>query len=124
MVRLRSKTCPRRSRLSGPGRHFHCRRVWGQRPGQPHVAHTFHSPETDEEDRPSPAVPTTQEDQQVDVVIANGRRIVSDGVRALVEEKVGRLGRYCPGLERAEVRFSEEHNPRIVDRELCEVIMT
>jgi ribosome-associated translation inhibitor RaiA len=60
----------------------------------------------------------------VDVVIANGRRIVPDGVRALVEEKVGRLGRYCPGLERAEVRFSEEHNPRIVDRENCEVIMT
>ncbi|HEX4217172.1 MAG TPA: ribosome-associated translation inhibitor RaiA [Acidimicrobiales bacterium] len=60
----------------------------------------------------------------MDVVIANGRRIVPDAVRALVEEKVGRLGRYCPGLERAEVRFSEEHNPRIVDRELCEVIMS
>jgi ribosomal subunit interface protein len=79
---------------------------------------------TDQEDRPTPAVPTTQEGEQVDVVIANGRRIVPDEVRALVGEKVGRLGRYCPGLERAEVRFSEEHNRRIVDSEICEVIMT
>jgi ribosomal subunit interface protein len=79
---------------------------------------------TDQEDRQTTAIPTTQEGEQVDVVIANGRRIVPDGVRALVEEKVGRLGRYCPGLERAEVRFNEEHNPRIVDKEICEVIMT
>jgi putative sigma-54 modulation protein len=59
----------------------------------------------------------------VDVVIAHGRRIVSDEVRALTEEKVGRLGHLCPGLERAEVRFSEEHNPRIADHECCEVII-
>ena len=59
----------------------------------------------------------------MDVVIAYGRRIVSDEVRALTEEKVGRLGRLCPGLERAEVHFSEEHNPRIADRERCEVII-
>jgi ribosomal subunit interface protein len=60
----------------------------------------------------------------VDVVIAHGRRIVSDEVRALTEEKVGRLGHLCPGLDRAEVRFFEEHNPRIADRECCEVIMS
>jgi putative sigma-54 modulation protein len=59
----------------------------------------------------------------VDVVIAYGRRIVSDQVRDLTEEKVGRLGRLCPGLDRAEVHFSEEHNPRIADRECCEVII-
>ena len=60
----------------------------------------------------------------MNVVIANGRRIVPDQVRDLVEEKVGRLLRHCPGLDRAEVHFSEEHNPRIADRECCEVIMT
>ena len=27
-------------------------------------------------------------------------------------------------VERAEVRFNEEHNPRIVDKEICEVVMT
>ena len=59
----------------------------------------------------------------MDVVIAQGRKIVSDEVRALTEEKVGRLGHRCPGLERAEVHFSEEHNPRIADRECCEVII-
>ena len=59
----------------------------------------------------------------MDVVIAYGRKIVSDQVRALTEEKVGRLGRLCPGLDRAEVHFSEEHNPRIADRECCEVII-
>ena len=48
---------------------------------------------------------------------------MSDEVRALTEEKVGRLGHLCPGLERAEVHFSEEHNPRIADRECCEVII-
>ena len=48
---------------------------------------------------------------------------MSDHVRALTEEKVGRLGHLCPGLDRAEVHFSEEHNPRIADRECCEVII-
>lgn len=59
----------------------------------------------------------------MDVVIAHGRRIVSTDVRALTEEKVGRLGRLCPGLDRAEVHFSEERNPRIADKECCEVII-
>ena len=59
----------------------------------------------------------------MDVVIAHGRRIVTDEVRALTREKVGRLGRLCPGLDRAEVHFSEERNPRIADKERCEVIM-
>jgi len=72
-----------------------------------------------------PAVPEqhNQGGEQVDVVIAHGRKIVSDEIRALTEEKVGRLGRRCPGLDRAEVHFSEERNPRISDRECCEVIM-
>ena len=52
----------------------------------------------------------------MDVVIAYGRKIVPDEVRSLTKEKVGRLGHLCPGLDRAEVHFSEEHNPRIADR--------
>jgi putative sigma-54 modulation protein len=60
----------------------------------------------------------------VDVVIAYGRNIVSEEVRALTREKVGRLAHRCPGVDRAEVRFSEEHNPRIAARECCEVLMT
>jgi len=57
----------------------------------------------------------------MDVVIAYGRKIVPDEVRSQTLEKVGRLGHLCPGLERAEVRFSEERNPRISDKECCEV---
>ena len=62
--------------------------------------------------------------ETVDVVITHGRKIVSDEVRALTEEKVRHIGEHCPGLERAEVHFSEEHNPRIPDRECCEVVMS
>ena len=58
----------------------------------------------------------------MDVVIANGRKKVSEEVRSLTAEKVGRLTRRCPGAGRAEVRFTEEHNPRIADRECCEVV--
>ncbi len=60
----------------------------------------------------------------MDVVIANGRNIVDPGLRAAIGEKLGHLAHLCPWLERAEVRFSEEHNPRIPDRERCEVAMT
>ncbi len=59
----------------------------------------------------------------MDVVIAHGRNIVSDEVRMLTREKVARLGRLCPGLDRAEIHFSEEHNRRIPARERCEVII-
>ncbi len=59
----------------------------------------------------------------MDVVIANGRSAIDDEVRALVEEKVGRLGLRWSWLERAVVRFAEEHNPRIADCERCEVEM-
>jgi hypothetical protein len=43
----------------------------------------------------------------VNVVIANGRKIVPNGVRTLVEEKVGRLLRHCPGLEPESVKRFE-----------------
>ena len=51
-----------------------------------------------------------------------GRNVeVSDLLRATVEEKVTRLGRYLDSMELAEVRFLEERNPRIADKEVCEV---
>jgi len=48
---------------------------------------------------------------------------VSEAVRAAVVEKISRLGRHLEGMERAEVRFSEERNPRISEKEVCEVTM-
>ena len=51
-----------------------------------------------------------------------GRNVeVSDLLKATVEDKITRLGRYLESMERAEVRFFEERNPRIADKEVCEV---
>lgn len=59
----------------------------------------------------------------MDIAIASRNVDVSDGLRAAVEEKVARLSRFLEGMERAEVRFFEEKNPRIAEREVCEVTM-
>jgi len=57
------------------------------------------------------------------IAIRHGKVEVSPTLRATVEEKVGRVGRFFDGMELAEVRFIEEQNPRISDREICEVTM-
>src|SRR5690606_4200064 len=44
-----------------------------------------------------------------------------DSLRVMTEEKIGRLARFVEGLDRAEVHFSEHKNPRIADKEVCEV---
>ena len=59
----------------------------------------------------------------MEIAIRHGHVEVSDALRAAVEEKVTRLTRYLDGMERAEVRFSEERNPRIAEKEVCEVTM-
>ncbi|MEA2685369.1 MAG: putative sigma-54 modulation protein [Actinomycetota bacterium] len=57
----------------------------------------------------------------MDVTI-RGRNIeVSDGLRAVAQEKVSRLSRHLDGWEHAEIHFSEEKNPRISAKEVCEV---
>jgi putative sigma-54 modulation protein len=48
---------------------------------------------------------------------------ISPALRASVIEKIGRLDRYVDGMERADVHFSEERNPRIENKELCEVTL-
>lgn len=55
------------------------------------------------------------------VLISSRHAEVSPVLRAQAERKVARLARHLSALERAEVHFSEEKNPRIVDREVCEV---
>ena len=59
----------------------------------------------------------------MEIAIRHGKLEVSPTLRATVEEKVGRVGRLFEGMERAEVRFVEEHNPRIAAREVCEVTL-
>ena len=53
-----------------------------------------------------------------------GRNVeVSESLRAAVDDKLSRLVRFLDGMERAEVRFLEERNPRIAEKEVCEVTM-
>jgi len=46
---------------------------------------------------------------------------ISPALRAAAEDKIGRLSRFLGGMDRADVHFSEEHNPRIAAKEVCEV---
>jgi putative sigma-54 modulation protein len=53
------------------------------------------------------------------------RRIeLDDAVRASTVDKVGKLGRFVNGMELAEVRLSEERNPRIAANEVCEITLS
>ena len=45
-------------------------------------------------------------------------------MRKLATEKVDHLGRYLDGMQRAEVVFFEEHNPRIAEPQGCEVTIS
>ena len=60
----------------------------------------------------------------MDVTVSRRNTEVSDSLRLVTEEKIGRLGRYVDGLDHAEVHFSELGNPRIAEREVCEVTLT
>ncbi len=59
----------------------------------------------------------------MDIAIRSRNVEVSDALRNSVEEKVTRLTRFLDGMERADVLFSEERNPRISEKEVCEVTM-
>ena len=55
------------------------------------------------------------------VTVSRRHTEVSDRLRQVTEEKIGRLSRYLEGLDHAEVHFWEHKNPRISDKEVCEV---
>ncbi len=55
------------------------------------------------------------------VNISSRRTVVSDRLQDLTRSKLSRLDKYVPGLERADVHFYEEQNPRISDKEICEI---
>ncbi|MCC6435814.1 MAG: ribosome-associated translation inhibitor RaiA [Acidimicrobiales bacterium] len=48
---------------------------------------------------------------------------VSEALRAAATEKIGRLERFLDGITNAEVHFDQHRNPRIADREICEVTL-
>jgi putative sigma-54 modulation protein len=59
----------------------------------------------------------------VDVSVSARNVELTAALRAAVEEKIGRLPRFLDGVQRAEVHFYEEKNPRIADKDVCEVTL-
>jgi putative sigma-54 modulation protein len=57
----------------------------------------------------------------LEITVSARHTDISPALRAAAEEKIGRLSRFLGGMDRAEVHFSEEHNPRISAKEVCEV---
>jgi putative sigma-54 modulation protein len=57
----------------------------------------------------------------VEITVSARNTEVSSALREAVEDKIGRLARKATGLRRADVHFFEERNPRIAEREVCEV---
>ena len=57
----------------------------------------------------------------LEITVSARHTDISPALRAAAEEKIGRLSRFLDGMDRAEVHFSEEHNPRIAAKEVCEV---
>jgi putative sigma-54 modulation protein len=57
----------------------------------------------------------------VEVTISSRGVRVTPHLEEMVKEKVGRLDKYLDGLDRAEVHFFEERNPRISDKDICEI---
>jgi putative sigma-54 modulation protein len=59
----------------------------------------------------------------LDITIRGRHVEITTGLRTAVDQKLTRLARHVEGMDRAEVCFSEERNPRIADKEVCEVTM-
>lgn len=57
------------------------------------------------------------------VHISSRRTVVTDRLQDLTRSKIARLDKFVPGLDRADVHFFEERNPRIADKETCEVMI-
>ena len=60
----------------------------------------------------------------MEISISSRHIAVTPGLEEAVRTKIGQLDRYLDDLDTAEVHFDEARNPRIVDRETCEVTLT
>jgi putative sigma-54 modulation protein len=59
----------------------------------------------------------------VDVTVSSRNIELTPALRTTTEEKIGRLSRFLEGMDRADVHFFEERNPRIPDKDVCEVTL-
>ena len=59
----------------------------------------------------------------MDITVSARHMDISPALRAAADDKIGRLSRFGDVIERAEVHFFEEQNPRIPEKEVCEVML-
>jgi putative sigma-54 modulation protein len=59
----------------------------------------------------------------MDIVIRGKNVEVSESLRSAALKQMTKLDRFANGFGRAEVDFSEERNPRIADKQVCEVLV-
>lgn len=59
----------------------------------------------------------------MEITVSARHTEVSSALRMAVEEKISRLSRFLEGMDRADVHFTQERNPRIADKEVCEVTL-
>jgi len=57
----------------------------------------------------------------MDVSISARHVTITPRLEEVINEKIGQLDRYLDGLDYAGVHFDEAQNPRIADKEFCEV---
>ncbi|MEM9132367.1 MAG: ribosome-associated translation inhibitor RaiA [Actinomycetota bacterium] len=59
----------------------------------------------------------------MEITVSGRHTTVSESLKRQAEEKIGKLDKYLAGMERAEVHFWVHNNPRIEDKEICEVTL-
>jgi putative sigma-54 modulation protein len=59
----------------------------------------------------------------LDISISSRNLELSESLVSATRAKVSRLGRLNGSVHRAIVHFYEERNPRIADREVCEIVL-
>ncbi len=59
----------------------------------------------------------------MDVSISARHVRITPRLEEVIQEKIGGLDHYLDGLDHAEVHFDEARNPRISDKEFCEVVV-
>ena len=57
----------------------------------------------------------------MEVSISARHVTITPRLEEVIHEKIGQLDRYLDGLESAGVHFDEAQNPRIADKEFCEI---
>lgn len=59
----------------------------------------------------------------MDITVSARHLDISPALKAAADDKFGRLSRFGDVIQRAEVHFFEEQNPRIPEKEVCEVML-